>query len=287
MYRRILTLCCVIIVVITQSGCIGLIVQTPKECKREEPSIEEHDSSGVPPGLNPANPTPSTKDEVREVWGKPDEIITVSEDEETWVYSKTLWCGVWPIIILPIPFVLPVCNGFERIGFRGNEAISIHSRQIDYSVELGFLIPVPSAGAAMAGGSKIRNPVIYCQYPAVSGPAYSKISNIADNMGVVYFYRQDSPGNEDRYNLRIEGIISPTLFNNGYFPHFSSTGTNEFCVDYSKEGCVKIDISPGEIYYIKLQVLSNSRTQLVIVDPRIAEKEISGCRRYKEMLTAN
>ena len=152
MYRRILLISCVLCVALTQSGCIGLIVQTPKECKIEAPSTGIHYGSGEATGLNDANPTPSTKEEVREVWGKPDEIITVSENEETWVYNKSLWCGVWPIVILPIPFVLPVCNGFERIGFRGNEAISIHSRQIDYSVYLGLLMPVPGAGMAASGG---------------------------------------------------------------------------------------------------------------------------------------
>jgi hypothetical protein len=285
MFRRILIYCCVLFVALTQSGCIGLIVQTPKECKIESNSTGAHDSSGEPPGLNDANATPSTKEEVSEVWGKPDEIITVSENVETWVYKKTLWCGVWPIIILPIPFVLPVCNGFERIGFRGNEGICIHSRQTDYSVDLGLLIPVPGAGMAASGGG-LRKPSSSCQYPVLSGPTYSKISNIPDNKGLVYFYRQNLTDNNVTYAVGIFGIMNLTIYNNGYSSYFSDPGSNEFCVNFARS-CVTIDVKPGQAYYIKMEIQSDSKPKLVIINPEVAEKEISGCRRYKTLLTAN
>jgi hypothetical protein len=277
-YRRILILCCVLSVALTQTGCIGLSVQTPKECKIEAPSTNIHDSSDGPSGLNDANPIPSTKEEVREVWGKPDEIITVSENEETWVYNKTLWCGVWPIIILPIPFVLPVCSGFEQIGFRGNEAISIHSRQTDYFLFLGFL-----TGSAR---ELIMKPSSHCEYPVVSGPDYSKISNIPDNMGVVYFYRQDLIENEVSYYVRREGRVIASLYNHGYYPYFTSPGSNEFCVTYGNS-CVTIDVKPGQAYYIKWERQSNSIPHLVVVNSEVAEKEIARCRRYMKLQIAN
>jgi predicted CoA-binding protein len=51
--------------------------------------------------------------------------------------------------------------------------------------------------------------------------------------------------------------------------------------------CVTIDVKPGQSYYIKMEMQSDLQTKLVIVNPEVAEKEISGCRRYKGLLTPN
>jgi hypothetical protein len=46
--------------------------------------------------------------------------------------------GVIPILIaLPVPLILPVCDGFDRIEFHGNEAKNLHRRHI---VESGFYV---------------------------------------------------------------------------------------------------------------------------------------------------
>jgi hypothetical protein len=118
---RVLILSCVILCFITLSGCLGLIVAEPKECTKEALSA----------GVIGASPTSSTKEKIVEVWGKPDEVITVSANEETWVYHRKLWCGVMPLILVPLPFMLPVCDGFDRVEFRGNKPVRLHSRQFD------------------------------------------------------------------------------------------------------------------------------------------------------------
>jgi len=152
MYRRILIISCLLFVAITQSGCIGLIINIPEECDDETLSTKIHDSFVATPPIKEER-TPlglklssedrlkkSSKEEFLKEWGKPDEIISTSESVETWIYNRKLWCGAMPIIILPLPFILPVCDGFDRIEFRGNEAVRLHTRHITNE---GFIIILP------------------------------------------------------------------------------------------------------------------------------------------------
>jgi hypothetical protein len=87
-------------------------------------------------------------------WGKPDTIKTASESEETWIYERSLWCGVIPVFILPVPLLLPVCDGYDRIDFRGNEARRLHTRRI---VMMGGVIII------MGGGTGATDPA--CRHP--------------------------------------------------------------------------------------------------------------------------
>jgi hypothetical protein len=124
MCGRILVLWCVFLAAITQSGCFGLGVITTAECKTEAPFTGVYDLFGT-------SPIGSTKAEFLKDkdWGKPDEIISPSENEETWIYNRKRWCGVVPIILLPVPLILPVCDGFDRIEFQGNEAKRLHTKR--------------------------------------------------------------------------------------------------------------------------------------------------------------
>jgi hypothetical protein len=53
MYRRILILCCVFLVAPMQTGCIGMVVLSPEECKNETPRTDINvffaDSTPTPP----------------------------------------------------------------------------------------------------------------------------------------------------------------------------------------------------------------------------------------------
>jgi len=156
MWGRILVLCCVFIVALTQSGCIGLIVNATAECKNETPFIGVHDIFiWTPPISEEASPKGSTKAEFLKDWGEPDEIISTSENEGTWIYNRKLWCGVIPVFLLPVPLILPVCDGFDRIEFHGNEAKNLHPRHI---VESGFYV----------GGSAVAKTDPACRFPLPS-----------------------------------------------------------------------------------------------------------------------
>jgi hypothetical protein len=136
MCGRILVFCCIFFVAITQSGCFGLIVNTTAECKNESPFPDIHNNTLWRGSLPPRRV--ATKEAFLKDWGNPDEIISTSENEETWIYDRKLWCGVIPILfVLPVPLILPVCDGFDRIEFHGNEAKNLHTRHI---VESGFYV---------------------------------------------------------------------------------------------------------------------------------------------------
>lgn len=122
MCGRILVLWCVFLAAITQSGCFGLMVMTTAECKTETPFTGVYD-------LFWTSPIGSTKAEFLKDWGKPDEIISTSENEETWIYNRKRWCGVMPVLLLPVPLILPVCDGFDRIEFQGNETKRLHTKR--------------------------------------------------------------------------------------------------------------------------------------------------------------
>ena len=155
MCRRILVLCCIFLVAITQSGCFGLIVNTTAECKNETPYTGVHNIFWTTAQSKEASPKGSTKAEFLNDWGKPDEIISTSENEETWIYNRKLWCGVIPVLLLPVPLILPVCDGFDRIEFHGNEAKNLHTRHI---VESGFYV----------GGSAVAKTDPACRFPLPS-----------------------------------------------------------------------------------------------------------------------
>jgi hypothetical protein len=117
------------------SGCIALFVNSPGDCVYELPY-----TSGLNPYWEQMGPTSkaSTKEEFLQERGKPDKIIFSSNNEETWVYTRKVWCGVIPVLILPIPLVLPVCDGFDRINFKDNVAKQLYTKQL---VSRGYVFP--------------------------------------------------------------------------------------------------------------------------------------------------
>jgi hypothetical protein len=131
---RILVLGCVFFIAIIQSGCAGLLVNIPAECKNETPRIDIHDFNFNRSKLEQRVPD---KELFLNYWGKPDEINSTSENEETWIYNRKLWCGVIPAFIVAVPLILPVCDGFDRLEFHGNEAKNLHTKHI---VTDGFLL---------------------------------------------------------------------------------------------------------------------------------------------------
>lgn len=136
------------------SGCIGFGVVTPTECRADIPLnnyIYEKDKWGPLPKemtseqdeFSEKNYLPE-KDVFRQIWGEPDEIIHLSEDEETFVYKRKIWCGAIPAYIVMLPLILPTCEGFDRITFKGNAAKHIHFRRED---GYGFIFPAAAGGS--------------------------------------------------------------------------------------------------------------------------------------------
>ena len=142
MLKSTLSIVSIALLTLALSGC-GIFLALPSECRNEFPTTEARnvlfwDSK------NP--PKSSTKEDFLKEWGPPKSILSTSENKETgfyetrlspttenretWVYESRLWCGFGPIILVPIPLLLPVCDGFERIEFQGNDAKNLHIRRI-------------------------------------------------------------------------------------------------------------------------------------------------------------
>jgi hypothetical protein len=173
MQKSILAVVFASFLTLTLSGCAGLMIAYPDECKNETPFTGVHDIFWKKPRpkqkvlgiVIPEIPHPkiSTKAEFLKEWGKPVKIIATSENEETWIYERHLWCGAVPIIfLLPVPLLLPVCDGFDRIEFQGNEAKRLHTRRILWAGII-LLPPTPLAG----------DPV--CRYPL---PSYQGVDAV-------------------------------------------------------------------------------------------------------------
>lgn len=172
MNRRILVICCVLFAVLTLSGCIGMIVNSPEECTNQTPFTGYHDIFWKPPppkkeaiGLVfERSPKASSKSEFLKDWGNPDEIISTSEKLETWIYHRKLWCGIIPVLILPVPLILPVCDGFDRIEFKENKAIRLHARSIVWKGGILFVL-YPIGGPPLIGGEVGESA---CRFPLYS-----------------------------------------------------------------------------------------------------------------------
>lgn len=277
MSKRIIVICYVSIVALTLSGCIGFINNSPVECNNETPYTGVYDFFQYAPrpkqttvfGTKPVPiPTASTKTEFLREWGKPDEVIRSAESRETWIYKRKLWCGVIPVLLLPVPFILPVCDGFERIEFQGDIATRLHSKHIaSDGFILMFAYPVGMVGGG-SGGTEHA-----CRYPIPTGPAYLKGDKIPDDAGLVIFYRQDlGERYYDRFDIKIGAVFITRLYFGSYYPYLSTIGEKEFQLDGHSKSAVTLDVKPGQTYYIKTE-----GGHLRTVDKEIAEKEIADC----------
>jgi hypothetical protein len=110
MHRLLLTFICVTFVVCSLSGCFGMISYQPGECEKETPKL-------------------SNKAEYLKESGAPASTRTVSVDREIWVYEDSVWCGMITCLGICVPLMLPVCDGFERVYFKGDRAERVHTRR--------------------------------------------------------------------------------------------------------------------------------------------------------------
>jgi hypothetical protein len=143
MCKPVLAILCASFMALTLSGCFGLATYLPDECKNETPTTSARLGGGWKKA--PLSSMPTKADFLR-AWGKPNMITSTSENTETWIYERHLWCGVMPAFILAVPLLLPVCDGFERIEFQGDDAKRLHIRRI---VESGYILLIfPIGGGA-------------------------------------------------------------------------------------------------------------------------------------------
>jgi hypothetical protein len=79
------------------------------------------------------------KTEVLQRRGKPDEVVLAGDNEEKWIYriESNRWCGVFAfLVVLPLPLMLPLCNEFDRVTFKGDQLQSSYSQRLGRDLDL-------------------------------------------------------------------------------------------------------------------------------------------------------
>jgi hypothetical protein len=250
------------------SGCVGYVHVTPTECSADLPIVDyiyEKDKWGpINRNIMTSTTLPDKDDFIKE-WGEPDETIKVSDDETTLVYKRKIWCGSVPAYIIPVPLVLPTCDGFDRITFKGDTATHIHFKRSDSS---GIMFPIGAEGSRACPHT----------YTKITVPTYSKGDDIPDNKGLVVLYRPKSfVGSAGRHIVKVEENLLVPLYNGSYYKYLSTVGEKEFTYrNFSWQKHLKINIEQKQKYYLRFKIIFPTGTSLEEVPAEIAEKEIEG-----------
>jgi len=145
--RRLIQIISCSLLVLTLSGCIGLFVSFSKECTFQPPTLKKYGAS--------QEIIIEEWDKavfIRE-WGMPNKVTTSDRNQEVWEYKRRQWCGIEPVIILPIPLMLPLCTGYDQITFQGEKAISRQARVI---IEDGIIFVFPDILPRLSSGDLPR-----------------------------------------------------------------------------------------------------------------------------------
>jgi len=101
-------------------GCVGLVAIWETNDKDDAPRLLM-DSSKHPAIWK----SRASTSEYREKNGAPTRVERISEGEELWVYEKDMnqWCGATVWLVVPIPFMLPLCDEETEIRFVADQAV--------------------------------------------------------------------------------------------------------------------------------------------------------------------
>lgn len=115
-----------------------------------------------------------------------------------------------------------------------------------------------------------------------TGPKFTKIEIIPENMGLVYIYRPGKVmGAAVSYQIKANGVPITRVNPGGYYAYLAKPGEIEFLAKTESSSSITIDVKPGETYYIKGTVgvgFFVGRPHLVLVPTEVGEKEIEKCK---------
>jgi hypothetical protein len=300
-----------------------MAVTSPAECKCEIPYTGIHDrnfykydrekvsDTGAQLlklyGMTPVEkPKYSTKEEFLKEWGKPDSIINNEANLEVWEYKRNIWCGVTLFVFIPVPFMLPVCDGFDKVSFKGNESVNLYTRR---GTTGGFFIVMSPAGGSSGSGS---DPA--CKYPIPcyrsvdsevnsqevqnkplndlvedspkndkkpdKGPQtsvpYTKDYKVPDNVGLVVIYRpRNFVGSAGVHAAHLGNDLIIPLYDGSYYLYQSPLGENEFWMQaFFDKKVLKISVKPGQKYFIRFKI-GFFKIYFEEVDAKFAEEELA------------
>ncbi|TSK08047.1 MAG: hypothetical protein FPO08_01655 [Geobacter sp.] len=244
---------CSIFLCFLLAGC-GLAVRYPAECRYEMPSTEIHDFFQF------GTPKASTKSEFLKEWGKPDEIQSGPDGKDTWVYRGKMWCGPIPVILLPVPLLLPLCDRFDRITFNGERGESLHTRRGNV-----FLILFPP----LSGDDPP------CRYPVTVAPPYTG-KTAPDKSALVVLYRTGLRANHSTM-VYLDGNYVAALRGSTCYAFLTPPGKREFTIGSEPRTRCTFTLEAGHSYYVRVNRNVFSKTDFEMVGPVEGKNETAGC----------
>ena len=121
----------VLAVCLLLQGCVGVLVGSRDTTTIPNPSISKAAYLGaVARGGGSAE---YTAEWLRSNWGAPASIKAASEGTgELWTYDfkRQCWCGVMPMVIIPIPLMVP--TGTEKVVFLLRDDRVVNAKRVEW-----------------------------------------------------------------------------------------------------------------------------------------------------------
>lgn len=153
-YLRVVGLALVVGII---SGCAGFLWDMPHEVDIEQPVplIEKGWGQRWACQSQAPEAAPIAAADFTTLWGEPSEKVPI-EGGERWLYREDgRWCGIWIMVILPIPFELPLCSTYDEVIVRDGVAVRTRSRRFGGRVAgilvSGAYVPIPFPFASRTG----------------------------------------------------------------------------------------------------------------------------------------
>lgn len=125
-------------------------------------------------------------------------------------------------------------------------------------------------------------PILYIG--CAHGVDYKPVEHYSADKALVYFYRPETSGPKGgKYSIKYIETELGKLRYGGYFTYLASPGRYTFYYEGRYGYCnITVDLSPGEIYYIRLRSIGflGSKLKLELVPALMAQVELLDCRNY-------
>ena len=151
MKTRALNFITILFICFLAQGCAGVVV-----CCRDTTSINKPSllsSASLDSVFDANTEVEFTAQWLKSHWGPPQSVsVTSDSSEEKWTYEfeRQCWCGIVPMVILPVPLVVP--TGKEKIIFLIRNDRVVSAKQIKWQwVGAGFFLLSPEGPWVLLG----------------------------------------------------------------------------------------------------------------------------------------
>lgn len=117
-----------------------------------------------------------------------------------------------------------------------------------------------------------------------SGPPFQKIDNIQPDKGLIYIYRPSTwHGAALVPSVVINELNAIPIKMGGYYPYISPPGEVTIAVIHTGRRAIKINVKPGETYYVRVGTLGLGIPSIESVAAELGLPEVSECKRLPDV----